>query len=57
MDVSGNLGVIDGLRLMVPIGKSESNACSKVGVAVPLLDRSERQPLDDDVDVLLLRLS
>ena len=57
VEVSGNLGVIDGFLLMVPIGKSESKACSKVGVVVPLLERSDKHPLDDEVDARLLRLS
>jgi hypothetical protein len=57
VDVSGSLGVMDGFRLMVPMGKSESKAFSKVGVAVPLLERSDKHPLEEELDARLFRLS
>ena len=42
IDVSGKFGFIEGFRLMVPVGKSESNA----------LFSSDKQPLELELDAL-----
>lgn len=50
MDVRGNLGFMDGLRLMVPVvGKSHSNATSQHDGAPPSLI----QPLELELEALL----
>jgi hypothetical protein len=51
MDVRGNLGFMDGLRLMVPVvGKSHSNATSQHDEGVP---PSLIQPLELELEALL----
>lgn len=51
MDVRGNLGFMDGLRLMVPVvGKSHSNATSQHDEGAP---PSLIQPLELELEALL----
>jgi hypothetical protein len=51
MDVRGNLGFMDGLRLMVPVvGKSHSNATSQQDEGAP---PSLMQPLELELEALL----